>query len=168
MSSDTSHNGWQKPLVCPNCGSKSIARIQWGRPAWSEDLRRKLEAGSVVLGGCSVSVESRRWRCRSCRYEFGDFGIRAWIYQIKHGELPDYMAAHGSSYNNRKEVLRSGACGCFHCGQIYSSRLIGTWAPGAEGETAVCPFCGVDSVIGDASGLPITKEFLGEMHDYWF
>lgn len=93
MSSGSSHNGWQKPFICPNCGSNRIARIQWGRPSWNEALRQKLKEGSVVLGGCSVSVDSRRWRCRSCRHEFGDSGIRAWIHQIKHGELPDYMAA---------------------------------------------------------------------------
>ncbi len=34
--------------------------------------------------------------------------------------------------------------------------------------TAFCPLCGIDSVIGDASGIPITQEFLTAMHDKWF
>ena len=34
--------------------------------------------------------------------------------------------------------------------------------------TAVCPNCTVDSVIGDASGYPITKELLDDMNKKWF
>ncbi len=34
--------------------------------------------------------------------------------------------------------------------------------------TAFCPFCGVDSVIGESSGYPITKEFLEKMKEWWF
>ena len=30
-----------------------------------------------------------------------------------------------------------------------------------EGQTALCPRCEIDSVIGSASGYPITREFLG-------
>jgi hypothetical protein len=32
----------------------------------------------------------------------------------------------------------------------------------------MCPRCGIDSVLGDRSGFPISAEFLGEMHRYWF
>lgn len=32
----------------------------------------------------------------------------------------------------------------------------------------MCPHCQIDSVIGDASGLPITNEFLKQMHEKWF
>ena len=34
--------------------------------------------------------------------------------------------------------------------------------------TAICPYCGVDAVIGESSGLPITKTFLEKMHNKWF
>lgn len=37
-----------------------------------------------------------------------------------------------------------------------------------EGTTALCARCGIDSVIGDASGYPIIKEFLEEMNEYGF
>jgi acetone carboxylase gamma subunit len=36
------------------------------------------------------------------------------------------------------------------------------------GTTALCPYCGIDSVIGDKSGFPITKEFLEKMYQHWF
>lgn len=58
--------------VCPECGSDNIARIQWGLPAWSEELERDLEEGRVVLGGCCISDESRDWECRACGRKFGD------------------------------------------------------------------------------------------------
>ena len=34
--------------------------------------------------------------------------------------------------------------------------------------TAICPYCGVDAVIGESSGVSITKEFLERMHNKWF
>lgn len=58
--------------VCPECGSESIARIQWGRPIWTEELKRDLEEGRAVLGGCCISEESRDWECRECGHRFGD------------------------------------------------------------------------------------------------
>ncbi len=36
------------------------------------------------------------------------------------------------------------------------------------GQTALCPHCGIDSVIGSSSGFPMTVEFLKEMNVYWF
>jgi hypothetical protein len=40
--------------------------------------------------------------------------------------------------------------------------------PSTEGQTALCPKCGIDAVIGSASGYPISREFLAEMHRHWF
>jgi hypothetical protein len=34
--------------------------------------------------------------------------------------------------------------------------------------TALCPHCGIDSVIGSKSGYPITAEFLQKMKEHWF
>jgi hypothetical protein len=36
------------------------------------------------------------------------------------------------------------------------------------GQTALCPRCGIDSVLGSASGYPINREFLQKMNEYWF
>jgi hypothetical protein len=36
------------------------------------------------------------------------------------------------------------------------------------GQTALCATCGIDSVIGDRSGFPITEAFLSAMNRYWF
>lgn len=34
--------------------------------------------------------------------------------------------------------------------------------------TALCPYCGIDAVIGESAGYPLTEEFLKKMRDYWF
>ncbi len=36
------------------------------------------------------------------------------------------------------------------------------------GQTALCPRCAIDSVIGSASGYPITVDFLRAMRRHWF
>lgn len=56
---------------CPECGSKDIARILWGMPAYGEKLERDLEEGSVVLGGCCITGADPEWHCNDCGCEFG-------------------------------------------------------------------------------------------------
>ena len=36
-----------------------------------------------------------------------------------------------------------------------------------QGETAICPHCDYDTVIGDASGLTINEENLVALKAYW-
>lgn len=36
------------------------------------------------------------------------------------------------------------------------------------GQTALCPWCSIDSVMGDRSGYPITAAFLKSMNAFWF
>ena len=71
------------------------------------------------------------------------------------------------SINNMSSLETEQKCGCFYCGRIFESDEIGESIED-DGDTAVCPFCGIDSVIGESSGYEITAELLKEMHDYWF
>jgi hypothetical protein len=57
------------------------------------------------------------------------------------------------------------------CCTTFGSGEISEWVdedPSGEGQTALCPKCGIDSVIGDKSGADISPEFLRIMHAYWF
>jgi hypothetical protein len=65
--------------------------------------------------------------------------------------------------NNEEEVKASEQCGCFHCLEIFEVSEIEDWVEGEEGTSAVCPHCDVESVIGDAAGLPLTEDFLEEL-----
>lgn len=77
------------------------------------------------------------------------------------------IAAHGYSANNRDALRNDKQCGCFFCLKIFSPTEINEWVEDKSG-TAICPYCGVDSVIGEGCGYPITEEFLEEMHRYCF
>ena len=79
-------------------------------------------------------------------------------------------SAHRRSANHREEVLGSELCGCFYCRQTFPPSEIEEWTDELAGvsTTALCPRCGIDSVIGSCSGFALTPEFLREMHDYWF
>jgi hypothetical protein len=79
---------------------------------------------------------------------------------------PDYIRAHKHSSKHREALERSDRCGCFYCIQIFEPKEIVEWVD--DGQTAMCPKCGIDSVIGSASGFPIEKAFLKKMELYWF
>lgn len=80
----------------------------------------------------------------------------------------DYIKAHKYSIKNNKQILSSKICGCFYCLKTFSPDLIKNWIDyNGEEQTALCPYCNIDSVIG-SSNAPITKEFLRKMNGYWF
>ncbi|MBC2606327.1 hypothetical protein [Pelagicoccus albus] len=79
--------------------------------------------------------------------------------------------AHKNSANHRKEIEASEVCGCFFCLETFEPKHIEEWTDegdDGEGTTAMCPRCGIDSVIGSKSGYPIEKELLEKMRKYWF
>jgi len=78
-----------------------------------------------------------------------------------------HIAAHAFCRNNQAQLMRDKLCGCCCCLSIFDPKLIQSWIRDPS-NTAVCPFCGIDSVIGASSGYPITKEFLTQMKQYWF
>lgn len=73
--------------------------------------------------------------------------------------------AHQHSSHNQQEIAASKTCGCFYCKHFFVPTEVVTWV---EGDTALCPYCHIDSVIGDASGIILTPEFLDRMEKHWF
>lgn len=75
--------------------------------------------------------------------------------------------AHVFSMNNLKKLQRDeGVCGCFSCCSIFYPYEINKFVMDKE-ETALCPYCYADAVIGAYSGFPITREFLEAMNEQW-
>lgn len=76
--------------------------------------------------------------------------------------------SHKFSQHNRDDISRSSKCGCFCCCKIFTREDIKEWID--KGNTAICPFCGVDAVLGNASGagIPITEDSLIDMYKRWF
>ena len=83
---------------------------------------------------------------------------------------PDHIRAHSRCLRHRSEILASDLCGCFGCLAVFPPAEIFRWladGPTEAEQTAWCPFCGWDKVIGSASGFPITAEFLTRMKQHW-
>ena len=84
---------------------------------------------------------------------------------VSPGEL---QIAHGHSSAHRAELERSEMCRCFFCLATFPATEIEQWIEDRGGETAICPRCGIDSVIGSASGIDMSDAFFGEMRRHWF
>jgi hypothetical protein len=78
----------------------------------------------------------------------------------------DHISAHEWSSYHRETLRESEVCGCFYCLEVFPPREIEDWTD--DDDTALCPKCGIDSVIGSVSGYPIERQFLQKMHDHWF
>lgn len=79
--------------------------------------------------------------------------------------------AHRRSANHRDDVLASEICGCFYCCGRFRPSEIDEWVDRDDDgvpQTALCPHCGIDSVLGSASGFPIDRDFLSLMRTRYF
>jgi hypothetical protein len=61
--------------TCPRCGSDAVAEILYGYPAFSEDLRKEMDSGHIVLGGCVVWDDQADLACTTCGLEFRSDGL---------------------------------------------------------------------------------------------
>lgn len=82
--------------------------------------------------------------------------------------MSDIIEAHKFSIRHKSNLEKDEICGCFYCLEIFSPDEITYWVNDGADSTAICPHCGIDSIIGQSSGYPITQDFLKEMNDYWF
>jgi hypothetical protein len=87
-------------------------------------------------------------------------------WRKKQTDSVDVEQAHTHASRNRPELERSSTAGCFHCLGTYDPSAVTEWSD--DDQTAVCPECGSTSVIGDAAGYPLNREFLGTMNERWF
>ncbi|WBV60141.1 cytoplasmic protein [Chryseobacterium camelliae] len=83
-------------------------------------------------------------------------------------ELEFLLGSHKGSFKNKNEILNYKECGCFYCKKIFFSSEIVDWNKENDAEeTAICPKCGIDSVLSEK--YPISDNlFLIEMYKYWF
>lgn len=82
------------------------------------------------------------------------------------------LDAHRYSSNHKPELEKDKKCRCFYCLEIFEPAKIKKWVQADNScdrrGTAVCPYCGMDAVIGESSGYPITKAFLLAMKKRFF
>jgi len=77
---------------------------------------------------------------------------------------------HSASIRNKQTILSSVNAGCFHCVSIFPATTVRAWTEeySPEGQTAMCPNCGIDSVIGDVTVPDLSMELLRQMKRFWF
>lgn len=76
-------------------------------------------------------------------------------------------ALHGKCAFHRAAVEASSLCGCFRCLRTYPPSEIKAWVHRDDDDTALCPYCSVDSVLPN-SEVEITTALLTEMRERWF
>ena len=84
--------------------------------------------------------------------------------------VDELKVIYSHSIRNEESILKSNLCGCFHCICIFPATDIKLSEMMVEKDgvkTAICPICGIDSVLGDAS-VEITAEILEAMNEYYF
>jgi hypothetical protein len=67
-----------KPAQCPRCGSEKVASILYGLPIFDEELKRRLNAQEVILGGCIISGNDPLWHCVECYHRWGKREAGIW------------------------------------------------------------------------------------------
>ncbi len=56
-------------------------------------------------------------------------------------------------------------CGCYNCQRLFAFKDIGDFWD--DGDTPVCPFCGVESVVIETADMRVTPERLFAMRRTW-
>ena len=84
--------------------------------------------------------------------------------------VEELKAVYSNSIRNEESILKSNLCGCFHCISILAATDVKSSEMVVEKDgfkTAICPICGIDAVLGDAS-VEITAELLEALNEYYF
>ena len=80
----------------------------------------------------------------------------------------EHFRLYANCTGNQKLLAKETKCGCFYCERVFHPKEICSWIEDRSGLTAVCPYCGIDSVIGESAGFPLTKAALKRLHDVCF
>lgn len=75
------------------------------------------------------------------------------------------IAAKAHTSKHRAEVEASARCGCYFCFRQFAPSAIKAWTD--TNQTALCPHCGMDSVIGSAAPFQLDDKFLRRMHGHF-
>ena len=74
---------------------------------------------------------------------------------------------HRHCTSNKTLLEQSASAGCFYCLRIFEPKEITEWINDKNGLTAVCPYCGIDSVLpGEIAEL--SEDKLKKMNEFWF
>lgn len=137
----------------------------------------EVREGAFQVGGknpVTLKASAEVFCCRTCLTMLADWRMeeartRAFSEYLKTkifaDEIPEpYRTAHAYASRHRLQLEHSNIVACFYCLARSTYSDITRWID--NGETAMCPKCGIDSV------LPVNEKiddvFLKGMQHYWF
>lgn len=83
----------------------------------------------------------------------------------KHTETEELKTLHRTSFGTALDARKSAECACFYCMSSFHGKDIRNVTIERDGrETAICPLCGVDSVLPAS----IDSVTLALMHKVYF
>lgn len=104
-----------------------------------------------ISSGMKSGIEDAKKNNRTIEYRrLFDFA------DMKQDKRIDALAA--AAFHNADEVKASTVCACYYCRRTFSPQEITRWID--KNKTALCPFCKIDSVYGNASGFSVQAKFL--------
>lgn len=90
----------------------------------------------------------------------------------------DLLVAYRYLTHNWVQIQASTMCGCCNCLQTFPPQDVVAWTglhfdeidnPQAiDKQTALCPHCGNETVLGNGAGFPVDPDFLSRMNEAWF
>ena len=95
-----------------------------------------------------------RWKMHGCALKTSD------------SSMPAIAEAHEFAIYNRAALEAGEWAACYHCREVFSPSEIGDFTD--EGQTAMCPYCGVDAVLPESAGYPFLPEVLKALREHWF
>ena len=88
------------------------------------------------------------------------------VIYMSNDKLKDILIGYDYSIHNKELLEKTDKCGCYYCLEIFNTNEIEDYIE--EEDTALCPYCGADSVIPEINDIKITEDFLKSMNEYWF
>ena len=176
-----------KDWICPDCGASMPARSTFCHECG------KLKPGISKREATAAAVQndSDPWKCIKCGSEnsgglfcekcdaakppenavfSGALGlgqqndIKVSMQPAFGGaDLPDFINSEQMRrYSNKFLKDKPVTCGCYTCCKIFVSSEITNW----NGNLAVCPYCGRETIVGKPINEDLTPEFLDKMNRF--
>jgi hypothetical protein len=99
------------PDVCPQCGSRNTARVEWGSTAaLSAKFRAEMDGVAFILGGLRRPSNAPDWICLTCQPEWSnihELALKEYACERKRDDfvaMKDFDSA--AEWNDKKRSVQ--------------------------------------------------------------
>ena len=79
---------------------------------------------------------------------------------------PPISEASEYSIRNREGLVPGTQSACYYCLNVYPAEEVTEFTD--AGDTALCPYCGIDAVLPQHAGYSFERDNLEAMRAFWF